>query len=174
MPFMNPNMILKVSTACLAAIFILAACEQQPAEQAAGKGKAVEYSLTDLDGKVHSLSDYRGKWVVVNHWATWCPPCLEELPELDQFHLRHKDKDAVVWGVNEEDISPEELRKFLQGNPVGYPVFQVPADSGSPLGAVPAIPTTFLISPEGEVIARRLGGLKAKELEEFIARHHGG
>lgn len=55
-----------------------------------------DYAPRDYKGVEHRLSDYRGKWVVMNFWATWCPPCLEEIPELAKFHAEHKDKDAVV------------------------------------------------------------------------------
>ena len=60
--------------------------------------------MPDLSGKMRSLEDYRGKWVIVNYWATWCPPCQEEIPDLVDFHDSHKDTDAVVLGVNFEDI----------------------------------------------------------------------
>ena len=73
----------------------------------------VEYSLPDLDGKMHSLADYRGKWVIVNYWATWCPPCQEEIPDLVNFHDSHKDDDAVVLGINlEDDFDGESIYNF--------------------------------------------------------------
>ncbi|MEW8429404.1 MAG: TlpA family protein disulfide reductase, partial [gamma proteobacterium symbiont of Ctena orbiculata] len=61
--------------------------------------ETVDFELPGLDGKRYRLSDYRGKWVLVNYWATWCPSCREELPELEVFHNNHKDTDAVVLGV---------------------------------------------------------------------------
>ena len=75
--------------------------------------KTVDFELAGLEGKRHKLSDYRGKWVVVNYWATWCPPCLEEMPELEMFHNNHKDKDAIVLGVNLEKIDAALLRGFV-------------------------------------------------------------
>ena len=72
--------------------------------------ETVEFGLPDLDGKLRRLSEFRGKWVLVNYWATWCPPCLEELPELEVFHVKHQYRDAVVIGVNLEDIDLARLR----------------------------------------------------------------
>jgi thiol-disulfide isomerase/thioredoxin len=63
---------------------------------------SVDFSMSGIDGKEYRLSDFKGKWVLVNFWATWCPPCLEEMPELEIFHSRHKDSNAVVIGVNYE------------------------------------------------------------------------
>jgi thiol-disulfide isomerase/thioredoxin len=81
-----------------------------------------DYMLRDYNGVEHRLSDHRGKWVVINFWATWCPPCLEEMPELARFHADHKDRDAVVWGVDFEDITKEALENFLQRVSVNYPI----------------------------------------------------
>ena len=72
-----------------------------------------DFTLPDIDGRAHSLSDYRGKWVLVNYWATWCPPCLEELPELEVFHTNAEGK-AVVLGVNMEEIDEPQLRAFVE------------------------------------------------------------
>ncbi|HTN95110.1 MAG TPA: TlpA disulfide reductase family protein [Gallionella sp.] len=60
---------------------------------------AGEFSLTDMHGKVHRLADYRGKWVLVSYWASWCPPCLDEIPELVSLHNAHHGKDLVVIGI---------------------------------------------------------------------------
>ena len=73
---------------------------------------AVDMSMTDLKGKESKISDYLGKWVVVNYWATWCPPCREEMPELQAFHDDHEKTDGVVLGFNTEVISPPECTKY--------------------------------------------------------------
>ncbi len=127
--------------------------------------------LTDLQGVEHSLADYRGKWIIVNYWATWCPPCLEEIPELVQFHDEHKERDAVVWGINREEIPLAELKIFVEKQRISYPLFQILPDSVSPLGPVQGVPTTYLVSPKGEVVARHVGLVTVRKLEEFIQRH---
>jgi len=128
----------------------------------------VDFSLKDVEGKTHHLSDYRGKWVLVNYWATWCPPCLEEIPELVHFHEDHKDKDAIVIGVNFEKISVEELAKFIDENFVIYPVLLSEPSPTSPLGPVTGLPTSFLISPEGELVATKMGPVTIKSIEDLI------
>ncbi len=158
--------------ACLTVMgLLLAGCEQQQPETAEKQRRVVTMVLTDLQGVEHSLADYRGKWVIVNYWATWCPPCLEEIPELVQFHNEHKGNNAVVWGVNREDIPLTELKRFVAKQRINYPLFQVPADSMSPLGPVLGIPTTYLVSPKGEVVARHVGLVSAQKLEEFLQSH---
>ena len=75
--------------------------------------RAVDYELPDVDGQMQTLDQYQGKWVIVNYWATWCTTCLKELPDLVSFHQNNKDKDAVVVGINFEDINMEELSTFI-------------------------------------------------------------
>ena len=131
----------------------------------------VDFQFTDTNGKPGALSDYRGKWVVVNYWATWCPPCLEEIPDLVRFHDKHAAKDAVVIGVNFEDIPLPQLKAFIDENLISYPV--VPGNGMDPVSEqlpVGGLPTTYLISPQGELVARQVGGVTAKVIEDFIAR----
>lgn len=130
----------------------------------------VDFSLPGLDGKTHHLADYRGKWVLVNYWATWCPPCLEELPDLEIFYNNHKDKDAVVLGVNMEEISKERLDKFLESQFLSFPILLSKPVARSELGIIPGLPTSFLVNPEGVVVARQVGPLTAKDVEAFIAK----
>jgi len=147
---------------------LLIGCTEEPPEATEKKNGVVSMVLADLQGREQRLADYRGKWVIVNYWATWCPPCLEEIPELVQFHNEHKDRDAVVWGINREGISRADLDLFVAKQQISYLLFQVPADSASVLGPVISIPTTYLVSPKGKVIARHVGFVTVKKLEEFI------
>ena len=131
---------------------------------------AVDMSLTDLNGKESKLTDYLGKWVVVNYWATWCPPCREEMPELQAFHDKHEKTDGVVLGLNTEVIAEDDIKEFLDDYFVTYPNFRVGPVSDTELGKVPGLPTTFLVSPEGEVEARQVGGVTLKMIEKFIKK----
>lgn len=126
-----------------------------------------DFTLLDIDGKQHRLSDYRGKWVVVNYWATWCPPCLEEIPELVDFHDRHKDHDAVVLGVSMDKVAVDKLRQFVEENFVSYPVLPS-SPSMDTVGPVRGLPTTYLVAPDGRLVARQVGGVTAAGIETFI------
>ncbi len=135
----------------------------------AAVAEPVDFELEDINGAKHRLSDYRGKWVVVNYWATWCPPCLDEIPELVDFHEQRKDKDAVVLGISFEDVSVKKLRRFVDEYFINYPVLRsTPGPSGE-LGEIPGLPTTYLISPAGEIAARQVGSVTARMIADFIA-----
>ena len=128
----------------------------------------VDFSLKDVEGVTHKLSDYRGKWVLVNYWATWCPPCLEEIPELVHFHEDHKDKDAIVIGVNFEKVELKKLKKFCDEILGWYPVLLSKPPPDRPLGPIPGLPTSFLVSPEGELVAKTVGPVTMQSIEKFI------
>ena len=130
----------------------------------------VDFTLRDLDGRAYSLSDFRGKWVVVNYWATWCPPCRVEMPELNFFHDAHADNDAVVLGINFEDIDDQTVRQFLDDYLISFPVvLQAPGPEGH-LGEIPAMPTTYIVSPRGEVVKKKVGRIDRDWLEATLAR----
>jgi thiol-disulfide isomerase/thioredoxin len=151
----------------LAAVFILFLASFAAAAESE---EAVDYSLPDLDGVEHSLQQYRGKWVVVNYWATWCPPCQEEIPDLVDFYERHKDGDAVVLGVNFEDIGAEQLAAFVDSFMISYPVLRSDPLPVTPLGTVPGLPTTFIVDPEGRPVARQVGPVTGEQLDAYIER----
>ena len=134
----------------------------------------VDVSFVDLEGNKVSLSDYQGKWVVVNFWATWCPPCREEMPELGFFHQAHKDKDAVVLGVNYEDVPLEKVHAYLDQENIQFPIVRLPEpidNKTTPFGPLRGLPTTYMISPEGKVLASRTGKVDQQMLEAFIKKY---
>ncbi len=132
-----------------------------------------DFALPGLDGYEYRLSDFRGKWVVVNFWATWCPPCLEEIPELEIFHNNHFRDDGVVLGVNAEQVNLQKLQKFVDEQFISYPILLMPDAGQSPFGSLPGLPTTFLVAPDGEVVARQVGTVTAAGIEKFIENYKG-
>jgi len=133
---------------------------------------AGDFTLPDLEGRDHNLSDYRGRWVVVNYWATWCPPCLEELPELEVFHS-NADGEAVVLGVNMEEIERSRLRAFVDDQFLSFPILIATAQPhpDQMIGPIRGLPTSYLVSPDGEIVARQVGKVTAKAINAFIADH---
>jgi len=146
--------------ACLSALILLLVLP--------GAAPAVDMPLVAVDGSQHNLNQFLGKWVVVNYWATWCPPCIVEMPELQAFHDEHADKDAVVIGINAEHISQQRLQAFLEDYFISYPVFVSEPGQPSELGLVPGLPTTFLVTPQGEVVARQIGPVTQQMIEQFM------
>lgn len=122
-----------------------------------------------LDHGEFDLSKQRGKWVLVNFWATWCAPCLKEIPDFSEFDAQRED--VVVLGLAFEEIEIAELRAFLKLHPAGYPialvdVFAPPPDFPAPRG----LPTTWLIAPDGTVAEKYLGPVTSADLARRIDR----
>ena len=118
--------------------------------------KAPPFLLRDIYGKIVSTADWKGKVVILNFWATWCPPCREEIPELVQLQAKYKDKLEIV-GVSEDDDAPEKVAKFAQQHGMNYPIVMATPELIADYGGVPALPTSFLIDPEGRVMQKHTG-----------------
>ena len=131
---------------------------------------AVDFSFTDTKGETHKLSQYQGKWVVVNFWATWCPPCRKEIPDLSDFHL--ENEDAVVIGVNyEQGLKDERLKKFIDLYLITYPITRVNDEIIQALGEPRGLPTTVLIDPQANVVKKFAGMVTERRLNEMIAEY---
>ena len=129
---------------------------------------AIDYELPDLNGQMQSLNQYKGKWLVVNYWATWCGTCIKELPDLISLHEDNKAADIVVVGINFESINQERLMAFVSEHSISYPVLRTEPVPMTPLGSMPALPVTYIIDPKGEIVAGQVGIVTQKNLEEFI------
>jgi thiol-disulfide isomerase/thioredoxin len=127
---------------------------------------AAGFSLTDTEGKVHRLSDYRGKWLIVNFWATWCPPCLEEIPDL--VALKESRKDVQILGVAMEFQDAKQVMQFAEGMFVNYPIVLGGDRASNEVGKVTGLPTTFIYDPRGNLIKRHMGKITRRELERLL------
>lgn len=118
--------------------------------------------LTDLQGKAHTLETYRGKWLVLNVWATWCAPCIQEMPELEA--LSHARGDVAVLGLAADGGNTARLRRFAQALHVTYP-FIAGNEKLMKEFKVQAFPTTLLFDPERKLVSTRMGQVTRAELE---------
>ena len=130
----------------------------------------VDFSLPDAIGQEHRLSDHRGKWVVINFWATWCGPCMVEIPELMRFHERHKDDDAIVIGVNFEQIEIPDLVKFIDEMGINYLVVRAGDTPILPFEPLKGLPSTFFVDPQGDYVASHVGPVTGEAIDDFLAR----
>ncbi len=170
--------------ALAALLLALVACQREAEQPAAARPPAArmpaatpstadvthpQLKVTTLDGVAYDLSEHRGQWVVVNYWATWCGPCLEEMPELSALDVMRDNIEVI--GLAYEDSSPDVMRAFLKQHPVTYPialidVYEPPKDFGAPRG----LPTSWLIRPDGRLARKYTGPMTARMLEDDIAK----
>jgi thiol-disulfide isomerase/thioredoxin len=129
---------------------------------------APPFLVADIDGAPISTADWHGKVVLLNFWATWCPPCREEIPEMIALANRYKDRLQII-GISMDDGPPEEVREFAKQMGINYPVVMWSREIIREYGGVPALPTSFIINPEGRVVQKHVG-LYSEDVYEIEVR----
>ncbi len=130
---------------------------------------AQAFTFTDSKGRVHSLDKYKGKWVLVNFWATWCPPCREEIPDLVALS-ENKKNNLVVLGVAMDYRDPREVLKFADEMMISYPMVLGSYPLAEQVGPVNGLPTTYLYNPQGKQVAYNVGAITREAIESYIRR----
>ena len=155
----------------MAALLYFLAVSMRSTSEDVSLSPAPPLSLPDLQGRTVSLSEFKGKVVLLDFWATWCDPCIEELPDLKRLHATYKDRGFTMVGVSLDVLGAKAVRPFVSENKVPYPVL---LSGGEPPEGyrLPGLPTAFLIDREGR-IARRYIGPKlyeevARDVEELL------
>jgi peroxiredoxin len=139
--------------------------------------KAPEFALKDADGRTVRLSDFRGKVVLLNFWATWCPPCKLEIPWFIEFERKHKDQGFAVIGVSLDEDGWNSVKPFTSDLGINYRILLGDDSIAQLYGGIDSLPTTFLIDREGRIAAVHVGLVNKakyeKDLQELLGTNHG-
>jgi peroxiredoxin len=122
-----------------------------------GGKPAPDFELVDTDGKLHRLSDYRGKTVILNFWATWCPPCREEIPSMNRAWQQLRHEDVVMLAVNMGE-DEDTIFVFTADYPAEFPLLLDRDGAVIAEWPVKGLPTTYIIAPDGRIAYRAIGG----------------
>ena len=128
---------------------------------------ASDFRLDALDGKTYTLSDFKGQWLLVNFWATWCPPCLEEIPDL--IVLDEKRSDLAVIGIAVDYESEKVVRRFVDDNLMSYPVVLGNDKVIRHFGSAEILPTTYIYNPQGQLVKKQRGLMTRQQIERVMS-----
>lgn len=125
-------------------------------------------SIRDSQGAVIKASDLQNKWIVINYWADWCSGCVEEVPELNRFYQKNKDKNIIVLGVNYDQLPPTYLQQSIRQIGIEFPVLSEDPRLMWRLGEVTVLPTTFIVNPQGDVMRKIIGPNTEQSLSRVV------
>jgi len=126
------------------------------------------FLIKDTAGNKHQLSNFRGKWVLVNYWATWCPPCLEEVPDLVNLYDQRKTKDLMVLGVAFDYKTSQEVAAFADDMLMSYPIILGDESVKAQIGSAEVLPTTYIFDPQGRLVKIKRGLISRQYIESII------
>ncbi|MGL4986164.1 MAG: TlpA family protein disulfide reductase [Treponemataceae bacterium] len=129
---------------------------------------APNFTLDTLEGKEVKLSDYRGRPVFLNFWATWCPPCVREMPDMQKIHTKYQDK-LTMLGLNSGE-NKKEVQAFITKNKLSFPIILDPQGKISMQYNVQAIPTTYIIDKKGIIVEKKIGAMTEKQMEALVSK----
>ncbi len=129
---------------------------------------APDWSLKDLDGKMVKLADFKGKVVILNFWATWCPPCRAEIPDFVSLQKEYATKGLAIVGVSLDQNGPNVVKSFVKKFGINYPVVMGSAEAAAAYGGIEVVPTTFVIDRAGQVVYVQQGGVDRATFEKAI------
>jgi peroxiredoxin len=131
---------------------------------------APAFSLKDLNGKALTLADYKGKVLILNFWATWCPPCRAEIPDFVEFYDQNKVNGLEIIGLSVDKLTPDQLKSFVTKNKMIYTVAFAPEKTIKDYGPIDAIPTTFVIDKKGIIRHAQVGIMDKKTLNGIFQK----
>ena len=126
------------------------------------------WRLTDLNGHVVSSEQLKGKVVVVDFWATWCVPCIGEIPGYIELQKKYGAEGLVIVGVSVDQKGPDHVKKFAEAKGMNYNIVMADDNIADAFGGIESIPTTFLINREGRIIHRKVGAMPREEYEKLV------
>ena len=127
----------------------------------------LNFTLKDMNDADYRLADLKGKVILVNFWASWCAPCLVEIPEFVKVREEYHDKGFEIVGISTDD-TPEQLRAFAEKHKTNYPLVQVTSEVEEAFGPVFGLPTSVLIARDGSVCKRHFGPISKEQLEKEL------
>jgi peroxiredoxin len=153
-----------LSISIVLAVFLFTACAAQPEK----KEKAPNFSLQTQNGKVIELSKLKGKVVLVNFWATWCPPCRAEIPDFIEVYNTYKSKGFEIVGIALDEDGWSKVAPYIEKVKINYPIVLGSAKVVQQYGGIEAIPTTFIVDKNGYVVASQVGVVSKELLEQKL------
>jgi peroxiredoxin len=127
-----------------------------------------DFTLTELSGKTWTLKEQRGKVVVLNFWATWCPPCRKEMPDLEALYQQFKDQGLVILAISDEDAG--KVQPFVAQQKVTYPILLDPGRKVNELFQIEGIPKTFVYDRNGKLVAQSIDMRTRRQFLEMLAQ----